>query len=347
MTEGKKYPYQIWVESQQVPIYKGFSIPNLKTLEVGRWERLGVNGAFVQMDGTEDEDDAYIMEIPGGSSSLPERHIYEEIVYVLSGRGATTVWQESGSKVTFEWHEGSLFAIPLNAWHQFYNGQGNENTRLYVVTSAPVVFNLYHNDEFIFNCDFKFKDRFDGTQDFFSKKGIEGPRRLWETNLIEDVGSFPLLDWKERGAGGVSRCFQFSENTMCAHTSEFSVGTYKKGHKHGPGFHVIIVSGEGYSLLWQSGKEKEMIKVPWSKGSVLVPPNMWFHQHFNTGSEPARYLAIHSYKASVKWGKTLADVDSKKGGMQIEYEDEDPRIRQMFEEELQKRGVNCKMAPLT
>jgi hypothetical protein len=34
-----------------------------------------------------------------------------------------------------------------------------------------------------------------------------------------------------------------------------------------------------------------------------------------------------------------ADVDVKLGGNQIEYEDEDPIVRQMFEEACKKAGV--------
>ncbi len=34
----------------------------------------------------------------------------------------------------------------------------------------------------------------------------------------------------------------------------------------------------------------------------------------------------------------------KEGGDQIEYEDEDPTIREMFEKELAKRGVQCQMS---
>lgn len=33
----------------------------------------------------------------------------------------------------------------------------------------------------------------------------------------------------------------------------------------------------------------------------------------------------------------------KMGGDRIEYEDEDPRVRAMFEEELAKRGVESRM----
>jgi hypothetical protein len=42
-----------------------------------------------------------------------------------------------------------------------------------------------------------------------------------------------------------------------------------------------------------------------------------------------------------KRGKT--DISVKEGGNQIEYEDEDPSIRKLFEEELAKNGVECRM----
>ena len=38
------------------------------------------------------------------------------------------------------------------------------------------------------------------------------------------------------------------------------------------------------------------------------------------------------------------DKSVKEGGDQIEYADEDPRIRQIFEKELAKEGLESKMA---
>ena len=37
------------------------------------------------------------------------------------------------------------------------------------------------------------------------------------------------------------------------------------------------------------------------------------------------------------------DVSVKEGGRQIEYEDEDPRIREIYEGELRKRGIPSRM----
>src|SRR2546430_1202810 len=37
------------------------------------------------------------------------------------------------------------------------------------------------------------------------------------------------------------------------------------------------------------------------------------------------------------------DVSVKEGGRQIEYEDEDPRIRRIYEDELRKRGIPSRM----
>ena len=340
--------YEQWVAGQGIPVISEFSIPNLKELAVGDWQRLGARGTMIALQGAEDVSNAYILEMEGGGSVQPERHVYEEIVYVLSGRGATTVWNEGGPKRTFEWHEGSLFAVPLNAWHQFFNARSDAPARFYVVSSAPLVMNLYHNQDYIFNNSFIFTDRFDGRQGFFSADGQELPARVWETNFVEDVRTFPLLTHQERG-GGVSRKFELADSTLTAHVSQFPLGTYKMAHRHGGGANVIIVQGQGYSLLWQEGKEEEQVRVDWKEGSVLVPPEMWFHQHFNTGGEPAKYLAIRwgsrkypLFKNTGKQGKV--DVSLKAGGNQIEYEDEDPKVLRLFEERLAENGVPSQMA---
>ena len=167
-------------------------------------------------------------------------------------------------------------------------------------------------------------------------------RKIWESNFIADVQGIQLYDWAARGAGGTNIMFELSENTMAAHISEFPVGTYKKAHRHGPSANVIVLHGKGYSLLWPEGEP--WTKVDWHAGSLFIPPDRWFHQHFNTGREPARYLALRWGSAKHQMGKKFGvDESVKAGGDQIEYEDEDPGVRKLFEEELAKEGLEIRM----
>jgi oxalate decarboxylase/phosphoglucose isomerase-like protein (cupin superfamily) len=335
--------YQVWQEAEGIPVIRGFHVEDLRTVEVKPWARKGGKGVFIDLEGTGGTNDAYVCEIPAGGTLEPQRHLYEEVIYVLKGRGATTVWVEGGAKVTFEWQAGSLFAVPLNTWHQHHNGSGTEVVRYYGVTTAPLVMNLFHNHDFVFNNPFVFKDRFSGETDSFSGKGTFLATRIWEANFIPDVKSFQLIEWKERGAGGRNIMFELANNTMISHISEFPVGTYKKAHRHGPGAHVIILGGIGYSLLWKDGEKPR--KVDWHEGSVFVPPEFWWHQHFNAGATPARYLAIRwgsvKHKMDEKFSKV--DQDKEKGGNQIEYQNEDPMVHQLFESELAKAGVKSRM----
>ena len=83
---------------------------------------------------------------------------------------------------------------------------------------------------------------------------------------------------------------------------------------------------------------------------MFVPPDQWFHQHFNIGKSPARYLAITW--SSAKYGirrvsmakatNTYASV--KEGGYQIDYKDEDSEIIKLFQQEVSQRGGTVKMA---
>ncbi len=209
----------------------------------------------------------------------------------------------------------------------------------------PLIINLFHNYDFIFKNDFVFADRFSGEEDYFSGKGTAYPGRIWDTNFVADVYHFKLIEWRERGAGGATILFEIANNTLTAHISEFPAGTYKKAHRHGPGAHVIILSGHGYSLLWPEGGQK--VKFDWQPGSILVPPDRWFHQHFNTGKEPARYLAL-------RWGSrkfsTAPEEDKlarsvKLGGDQIEYDDEDAEIYSLFKSECGKSGFEVSWSP--
>jgi len=134
-----------------------------------------------------------------------------------------------------------------------------------------------------------------GKQEYFSGEGdlitVRPGNHMWETNFVPDLGSIELKSWGDRGAGGTNIMFVLADGTMHAHISEMPVGTYKKGHRHGPGLHVLFVHGSGYTLLWYYG-DKDYKRIEWKHGVVFAPPDEMFHQHFDTSQRPARYLAL-------------------------------------------------------
>jgi hypothetical protein len=166
---------------------------------------------------------------------------------------------------------------------------------------------------------------------------------LLETNFVADAVNLPLISAKERGAGGGHIRFNMARGSMNSHISQFPVGTYKKGHAHGPGAHVIVLTGEGYSLMWPEGGEPR--RYDWQAGSMIVPPNMWFHQHFNTGTAPARYLAFKHEATSIRneQGVPKAWISRRLGGDQIDYADEPPAIRKLFADALAKHDLKPRM----
>jgi len=127
------------------------------------------------MEGAEGATGAYVLEIPAGKHTNPQKHLYEDLIFVLKGRGATTIRNDQGAKQTFEWQDGSLFALPLNSSYQHFNGSGDEPARFFSVNSMPIVFNLFHNADFVFNTPRDFTDRFDGDPEYFSGKGKAYP----------------------------------------------------------------------------------------------------------------------------------------------------------------------------
>ncbi len=352
--------YEQWVEDEGIPVATGWSVEPAE-VEVGTWRRKSALGAIIHLRAMDDYADAYVLELAPGTSSAPDRHLFEEVLYVLKGRGATSVWLDNGYRQTFEWQEGSLFSIPLNANYQHFNGAGDETARVLAVTSAPLMMNMFHDMNFIYNNPFVFLERF-GQADFFQGEGKLHPvrpgRTWWETNFVPDARSFQLAEWKARGAGGINLQFNLADNNMHTHISEFPVATYKKAHGHAAGAQIIILEGSGFTLVWPddrywkgSGGFDDVVRIDWNPGSFFAP--VGYHQHFNTGPTPARYMAIgfggprYFVATDLGTGGTaifeVMDKSVKEGGIQIEYEDEDPRILHWFEEECARNGVQSRM----
>src|SRR5437660_3675631 len=111
----KETPYTRWVRSEGLDIISSFYVPDLHTVELKPWARRGGRGIFLNHDASRTSNDAYVCEIPPGKELCAQRQLFEEMVYILDGRGSTSVWNDAGVKISFEGKKGAIFAIPLNA----------------------------------------------------------------------------------------------------------------------------------------------------------------------------------------------------------------------------------------
>ena len=197
----KDTPYLRFVRSEGLDLLSAHYVRNLRHVALKPWARRGGHGVYLNHDASRTSNDCYVCEIPPGGKLNPQRQLFEEMVYILDGRGSTTVWNDAGVKVSFEWKAGAIFAIPLNTSHQHFNGSGKEPARFVSVTNAPAIINAFGDLDFVFNTKYDFRDRFDGAPDYFANKG-EQKGLLLDTNFVADAINLPLIAAKERGAGG-------------------------------------------------------------------------------------------------------------------------------------------------
>ena len=341
--KAAQYGYDHWIQSIGVPIHSGYFLDDLRTLELGWWAERECNAAFLQLEGQEGVAEARVTEIPAGKTLPPLKFALDDVVYVVEGQGFCTVTSADGKTArTFEWQKHSLFLLPRGHTHQLSNAQGDKPARLLHNNYLPVSMVGIPDPELYFNNGVEALNRLQ--DDFYSEAKISPVaaargrvRASWIGNFFPDMRAWDkLVPFWGRGAGGHTVFIEFPNSPMTCHMSVFDAGTYKKGHRHGPGFVIVIPKGEGYSVMWPEGRDK--VVVPWHEGSVFVPPNRWFHQHFNVGLEPARYLALHPPR---QFSGTGERVDP--GQNQIEYPDEEAFIREKFEGELAARGTKSLM----
>ena len=368
--QRKPMPYDTFMESEGVPVYRNIGVRRVQDLPMQPWKRLGGRGSYIQLFGTEGLWGQYVIEVPGAGALNVDRHLYEKICLVVEGRGSTEVWQEGQTKKhVFEWQKGSLFAIPLNAYHRIVNASSSPALIL-CGTSAPNVMNLIDNPNFIFNCPHNFSERFSGADDFFKPNDDVEPDpirglAMRRTNFIPDIvgTELPLDNRRSPGYRRVEP--SMAGNRFYVWIGEHETGRYSKAHKHASAAVLVCVKGKGYTYTWpealgtqpwQNGKSDKVLCQEYEPvGLVSAAPMAgdWFHQHFGTSKDALRISAWHgpnnqrARRAGVP-GEQLADygaIDLNKGGSAIPYHQEDPAIRKQFEERLAREGVKSRMNP--
>jgi len=348
-----KFTHDRWMDSLGLPIHQGYYIEDLRQLQLGRWEERGCDAAFIQLEGQQGITETRVHEVPAQAVLPPVRLAFDEVVYVAQGRGATTIWSPGGERKSFEWSENSMFLLPRHHFHQFSNTSGTRPARLLHYNYFPLLLSASPDpDAFITTNQGDSagpQPRMD-LEAMYAEPALQQTpaedvswkRRgsVWVSAFFPDMSAWDKLTANNnRGAGGRSVAMEFPGSEISCHMSMFPSRTYKKAHRHGPGRAIVIPAGEGYSVMWEEGKDK--VIAPWKPGSLITPPNKWFHQHFNVGHSPARYLAFHPPLQFDGHAERIEDRQRD----QIEYVDEDPAVRERFEAELGKRGMTSLVPP--
>ncbi len=358
-------PYDHFMESDEIPIYRGLGMSDIRDIPKRPWKRLGGLGSYIQLDGTDGKLGMYALEMPPRSETNIERHLYEEVYYVFEGRGSTEVWTEgSARKHTFEWQAGSLFAIPVNTSHRLINASSGAAV-LVGGTTAPPIFNVFANTSFIFSSEFAFTDRFDDSDDYFRPKDdmFADPMRqraMRITNLIPDMATCGLPLDNQRSPGYRRVIPQMAHGRFSMFVGEHLSGRYSMAHHPpGPGSVVLIcIKGKGYTLAWprtastrpwESGGGELVERQDYSPGGMVVnnPGGTgWFHMHHSIGEDPLRLLVFGGAAQGVgaqvfRPGDTevSGNLPLEMGGRSITYQAEDPFVREEYRRMLAEEGV--------
>lgn len=348
-TEFTNFPdkYKKYRDGQDIPVHTNLLTNSINELETAYWERTAQKGAIVNQFGADGINDILIHDIEPEGEIDVQKHLFDISVFVSRGVGSTKL-NSNGDTIEFDWKEGSLFYIPPNTPYQFCSNSNETTSRLIVQTPLPQLFNLFKEENLFYNCEYEFESSIEGK---YSQEGQYSDYQgddyhyssfpnIWDTYYVYDLLGIKEHDeWPERGPGKAV-VFPFPESGLSAHRAAFPSGTYKKAHRHAGGYHIIILSGEGYSLMWREGWN-EKVQLKWQKGSMFTPPSYWYHSHFNTGDTPVVYMALHPPKLGTLHQENV--FDSRIQENIIEYDEEDISIREHFEKVLSRKGVESNM----
>lgn len=240
-----------------------------------------------------------VIEVPPGGQT--KWHGYgwdgEAVFYVLSGRGETEYRSPGGLPTNkYVWKKNSLFAIPVD--HQMRHHNLDKTQPLRLLAAVGYAVNLY---------PYVAEELRSGRQN-----PAEGPeeraatlaRTTYPGHYVDDLREHPVAMREARG----NKTAFFNLMATVGHRTHPNVhiseltGPQAFAHKHGNQPMFVILKGAGYDI-WSEAADLKAYEAdvaaerahrsPYTIGTLCgVPAGPHWHQHFSTGTEPLRYLAI-------------------------------------------------------
>jgi hypothetical protein len=184
-------------------------------------------------------------------------------------------------------------------------------------------------------------------------------RALNDSLFLPDLTAIEVPVDGQRGAGHRHFELEMAGNTYKGFVAEYPQGRYSKAHAHESGPILVCLAGKGYTLSWpksagvrpwESGHGDQVVRTDYGPGGIVsaAPGGAdWFHAHFGASWEPFRVMALSGGFPKRVSGKPGAIVtenqDMLDGGDTIGYAQEDPAIRELFKQSLEREGATFDM----
>jgi quercetin dioxygenase-like cupin family protein len=228
------------------------------------------------------QSDLTLVEIPPGGRTPPDRHLAEEVIYIVSGEGYTSMWMRDGDKPQrYEWKAGDLLSPSLYAWHQHFNTSTDTPARYISMTSTPLTRNLFHNEEFVTASGFMFEDRW--------QIGVTRQPAYKRPDNIDMVAGHFLPDLPGRKLQGKEGSLGITIRTTGDMAGNRILQTLVReyqgddpllpldGHTHPWEVAYLALEGEGTTLLKNGDKPARLVN--WEKGDLYIVEANEYHDN--------------------------------------------------------------------
>jgi len=271
-----------------------FDLPNMPLVDR---PQLGDKAVIIKAGGVGQL--VQLIEIPPGGQT--KWHGYgwdgEALFYVLSGRGETEFKSPGGLPTNkYTWKKNSLFAIPVDHQMQHRNLDKTQPLRLFAAVGYAINLYPYVAEEL--------RSGKQNPAETAEERATTLSRTTYPGHFVDDLREHPVAMREARG----NKTAFFNTMATAGHRTHPNVhiseltGPQAYAHKHGNQPMFTILKGTGYDNWSEAAtlqeyeaavKAKTAHSSPYDVGTMCgVPAGPHWHQHFSTGTEPLRYLAI-------------------------------------------------------
>lgn len=234
----------------------------------------------------------HLSEVPPGGEKQGHRHLDEATFYIVSGRGWSELRQgDDRPDQRVEWQAGDVVTIPSNAWHKHYNGSADEPALQLAFKNTRLLRKLFHSREFVYQNDFRFHDRYDDEDDYWTRR-LPGNHGKLKVNLVRNIVAEDVEPYPDAGEGVGIRRYSMGGHRMIDHALlEIGVGGHIREHRHVAEEAMLILAGSGRTILRSHGREAV---VEWAAGDLVSPPFGVVRRHEQMGDEPVRFFRVQN-----------------------------------------------------